>query len=213
MYGACRRFAGGRCRAIDFGDDGGPDRRAGGHFHDFQVAPHRAGDGLQRRPDRLGNLVAAAIPFMLVHQIDLNIPHVGAAADEVVAHQPVEVDGGRTAGIDLVILHLLHLGKLPPNRQQGALGLLQGRPLRHVEHQLEFRLVVKGEHLEHHPLHHRHGGSRPDQQQHHQPELASGTLGAVTDQERGHQPVKETDLGLAVGTVYLPLEQMARQPG
>lgn len=100
------------------------------------------------------------------------------------AHQAIEVDGGGGAGVDLVILHLRHLGKLSPDRQQGALGLLQGRPLRHIEHQLELRLVVKGEHLEHHPRHHRHGGGGPDQQQHRQPELASGLLGAITNQER-----------------------------
>ncbi len=206
LYGARRRFTGSRRRAIHFRDYGRPDRRAGRHLNDFQVAPHRAGDGLQRLPNRLGNLVAAAMALMLVHQIDLNIPHVGTAANEVVAHQPVEVDGGGGAGVNLVILHLGHLGKLPPDRQQGALGLLQGHPLRHVEHQLEFRLVVEGEHLEHYPLHHGHGGGSRHQQQDGQPEFASGFLGTVTDQEGGHQPLEETGFGLAVGTVHLTLE-------
>ncbi len=151
--------------------------------------------------------------LVFVYQIDLDIPHVGATADKVVAHQSVEVDGGGGACVDLVILHLRHLGKLPPQRLQGALGLFQGRPLRHVEHQLEFRLVVEGKHLEHHPLHHRHDGGPRHQQQDPQPEFASGPLGALTDQERGHQSVKEAGPGLAVGDMPLAFEQMARQPG
>ncbi len=150
---------------------------------------------------------------MLVHQIDLNITHVGAAADEVVAHQPVEVDGGGGASVDLVILHLGHPGELPTHRQQGALGMLQGRPLRHVEHQLEFRLVVKGEHLEHHPLHHRHGSRPRHQQQNDQPKLMSRSPGTRPHQEGGHQPVKEPGLGLPVGDMPLALEQVIGQPG
>ncbi len=89
--------------AVDLGDQGLQHRRAGrdlGHGHRRPVS---GGDGGDRRPHPLGDVVALLLPFALGFEVDLDVGHRRPRAHEVVAHQAVEVVRRGGAGIDLVV--------------------------------------------------------------------------------------------------------------
>jgi len=111
-------------------------------------------DGGERRPRGDRDLVALAVPLMLVHQVDLDVAEFRPGAQVVLPHQPVEVDRRRGAGIDLVVGHLGQRRDLRGEFLQDATRLLERGSLRHVDDDLELGLVVEGQHLHHDPLHH-----------------------------------------------------------
>ncbi|GIX31689.1 MAG: hypothetical protein KatS3mg124_2161 [Porticoccaceae bacterium] len=109
---------------------------------------------------------------------------MGAAAEEVVPDQTVEVEGGGGAHVDLVVGHLRFVadgGGDFPRRPGGA---LQRAALRHVEDDLELALVVEGQHLHLHPPE-RHGG-HGEEQQHGDPRQEGVSPARVGDQ-RPHE--------------------------
>ena len=78
-------------------------------------------------------------------------------------HQPVEVVGRGGAGVDLQVAHFGHGGQEGRHLAGRALGAGQRRALGHVDHYLEFVLVVERQGLEDdHPE--RHHGQRGGQQ-------------------------------------------------
>jgi hypothetical protein len=137
---------------INLRDDGRHDRRAGRHFDDLGIAAMLLGHGDHALAHRDGNLVALPVAMLLVHQVHLDIAHFRRAAQVVLAHQAIEVDRRGRAGVGLVVGNLGHLGDLDGNLAQHLGGFLQRRADRHVEHDLEFALVVEGQHLQHHQL-------------------------------------------------------------
>ena len=64
------------------------------------------------------------------------------------AHQAVEVERRRGAGVDLDVAHLGQRHHRRGQRAGHPGGLLQGRALGHVDHHLHLALVVEGEHLD-----------------------------------------------------------------
>ena len=80
-------------------------------------------------------------------------------------HQSVEVVRAGRAGVDLVIRDFGLLAQITAERLRDARRLLQRSSVRHVNDDLEFALVVEGQHLYPHPLQGNERNRR--QQQHH----------------------------------------------
>jgi len=175
------------------------------------------GDLLDQRAHLNGDLVALAFPLPFRNQVHLEVRLVRRAAEEVVPDQPVEVVGGRRAGVDLVVLHLGDAGEDGADLPRHAGGLFEGRPLRHVDDDLELALVVERQHLERYSLrdHQPHG---EDEEHGHHPE---GTPAQTPRADQGGHEVV-VDLveagffeheGLLVGFVVFPPEHVKGQPG
>ena len=147
---------------------GGP----GGTSTTFGVSAAAPGDRHHLVTHRRRHLVALAIAVVLVDQVDLDVAHLGTAAQIVLPHQSVEVDRCGSAGVGLVVGDLGHLGEVVADLVQHPVGLLQRRALRHVEHHLELRLVVEGQHLEHHQLDRGERHRAGDQHRHREPQHA-----------------------------------------
>ena len=79
-------------------------------------------------------------------------------------------------------MHLGLLGQMGAQGMQGGSGVLQRCARWHVDHHLEFALVVKGQHLEYHPLHQRQA-HRQHERRHNARQQLPAFFGAV--QERG----------------------------
>ncbi len=144
-------------RSVEFDDDGGEHRRAGRRFGDGQPGARRLGDRGQDLAHLGGDVVARAMALLLVGELDGDVALPRLRAQEVVAHQTVEVEGRRRADIGLEGLDLgdrLEFGA-EPVRQIG--GDVEIGALRHVDDDLHLRLVVVGQHLEGDHLDHEHG--------------------------------------------------------
>src|SRR5690606_21583556 len=211
-------------RAIHFRHNGGHHRRAGRDFHHFDVGIHGAANGLQRLAYGKSNVVALALTLGFVHQIHLNIALMGHVAQVILAHQTVEVNGGRSAGVQLDVFDFRYVYQLVGQRFQQRQGLLYRRAFRHIDNDLEFRFVVERQHFQHHQLEHRQGHGQHDQtgdageQQH---PLFTG-LGAFNKWTQ--QAVKEivqlallrvvfTAMIAMFHGVVLAVQQFVRQPG
>jgi hypothetical protein len=72
------------------------------------LAPWAAADLRQSGAHRQGDVVGLPVAQRLVHQIHLDVALVRLAAQVVLAHQAVEVDRRRGAGVELVVLHFRH---------------------------------------------------------------------------------------------------------
>ncbi len=96
--------------------------------------------------------MARALALRLVDQIDREIALLRLVAQIVVAHEAVEVERRRRAGIGLDRGQLRQVLEPLGGGHQRAVGLLQRRSLRHVEHDLDFRLVVERQQLDAHVL-------------------------------------------------------------
>ena len=142
--------AAGGVGAVDLGDDRRQHRRAGRHFDDLDVGAEALADLLQRRPHAGGDGVALLAAVVLVDQVDLQVADLAAAAQVVLAHQAVEVDRRGGAGIGLVVGHLGHRRQVRAEFVQHRGGLLHRRAGRHVDDDLELRLVVERQHLQQH---------------------------------------------------------------
>ena len=73
--------------------------RAGRNLGHLDARAVTFGDGDQPGAHFLGDLVALQVALVLVHQVDLKIAQFRAAAQEILAHQAVEVDRRRRAGV------------------------------------------------------------------------------------------------------------------
>jgi len=90
---------------------------------------------------------------MLVHQVHLQVAQLRRAPQVVLAHEAVEIDRRRRAGIGLIVAHFRNPLHLQRELVQHAGRGLERRSLRQVHDYLEFGLVVERQHLEHHELH------------------------------------------------------------
>ena len=81
------------------------------------------------------------------------------------AHEAVEVEGRRGAGVDLEVAHLGHGVELAPHQPGGLQRHLERRPLGVVDEHLQLALVVEGEHLHPHDAErHERGGAEEDRE-------------------------------------------------
>jgi len=135
-------------RAVDLGDDGLEDGRAGRDLGNGDGGAVGFGDGGDAGAEALGDGVALVGAFALADEIDLDVRDVGAAAEERVADEAVEVKRSGSAGVDLVVADG-GIGADGGGHLGGDAGrLLEGGALGSVEDDLELRLVVEGEHLD-----------------------------------------------------------------
>ena len=132
-----------RVGAIDFGEHGGKHRRAGRHLDHLERRPGRQRQIGEPMADVEGDGVAGALALRLVDQIDGEIALLRLVAQVVMAHQAVEVERRRRAGVGLDRGQLRQGLEPLGGGHQRSVGRLQRRSLRHVEHDLDFRLVVE----------------------------------------------------------------------
>ena len=125
---------------------------------------------------------------MLVFQRDLYITHIGSLAQIVLTYQTIKANGRRRAGIDLRCHHFVNAVQLLRHSQQGRVGFFQSGAFRHIQHQLDFALVIKGQHFQHHRFDHRQPHYQHDQAN--QTEAHQVTL-FTAGQQRRHDLAKE----------------------
>ncbi len=159
--------------AVDFGDDGRHHRRTGRHFDHLDVGAVLLRDGFDGGTERLRDVMALAVAFVLVDQIDLQVAHLGAGAQVILPHQAVEVDRRRGAGVGLVVGDLGRGGNGRAHFREHLGGLFQRRADRQVDDDLEFRLVVERQHFHDDQLHHRQRDRNEDGQPDAQPQHAA----------------------------------------
>ena len=127
-------------------------------------APYWSADRVEQRTQALGDGMALLTALLGGQQVHLDVGLVGLAAHVVVAHQAVEVIGAGGAGVALVVEHIRLPRQLAAQRLGHAQRLFKRRAVGHVHDDLQFALVVEGQHLYAHPSqwNQRHG----DQQKH-----------------------------------------------
>ena len=124
--------------AINLCNDGRLHRRARRHFGNFDICPEARAYGLQVGAQAHGDGVALLAAIVFADQVDLQVASVGAAAQIVLAHQTIEVDGRRATGISLVIAHFGHAAQISAQLAHDGGGLLQRRAFGHIHDNLQF---------------------------------------------------------------------------
>ena len=141
-------------------------RRSRRYFNDFDIGIVLTPDGLQGHTHCQRDFMACPIAFVFWQKVDLNIAHIGAAAQIILPYQPIEIDGRGASSIGLIIGDFRHRGEVPAQFTQHMAGLLQAGPFRHVDHHLELRLVIKWQHLQNHQFDPDQADRQQNQQQH-----------------------------------------------
>ncbi len=136
--------------------------------------------------------MALALALGLVDEVDLDVADVGAAAQVVLAHQAVEVDRRGRAGVDLVVGHLGQLGKGLRHVVEHLRRVLDRRAFRHVQHHLEFRLVVERQHLHDDDLQDDEAEGEQYRERNSAEQPASPRPSGLALQERRNDPAKQT---------------------
>ena len=85
-------------------------------------------------------------------QVDLHIAHIGLGPQEIVPHQPVEVERRGGARIGLHAQNLVQFHRDARHRLRHRICRLDRRALGHVDHDSQFLLVVEGQQLDRHML-------------------------------------------------------------
>ena len=114
-HGACHLLPALGFRPVDLGHQRRQHRRAGRHLDQLDVGAQAPADLLQAGPQPLDDGVTLLRAMRLVQQRHLQVAHLAAAAQVVLPHQAVEVDGRSRAGIGLVVAHL---GLARPGRRR-----------------------------------------------------------------------------------------------
>ncbi len=104
-----------------------------------------------------------ALRSPLRDEVHLDVRDVRAAAQEVVAHEAVEIERRGDAGVDLVIGDLRFRADGGGDLARGLRGAFERAALGHVQDDLELALVVEGQHFHLHPAE-RDGRHREQQQ-------------------------------------------------
>ena len=86
--------------------------------------------------------------MVLVGQIDLDVALFRQGAQVVLADQAVEIDRAGRAGVGLIVGDILLERQFGTDFVQHARRFLKRRADRHVEDDLEFALVVEGQHFQ-----------------------------------------------------------------
>ena len=101
--------------------------------------------------------------MFLADQVDLDVADVAARSQIILANQPVKVDRGGGAGVDLVVADFRDGFNRFRERVKQLRCRLDGRALRRVDDNLELGLVVEWQHLENDELKHDQGHRYCDQ--------------------------------------------------
>ncbi len=138
--------------SINFGHQRRLYRRAGWYLDDLHGTAMAFADFVECRSRRAGDLVALALARGLVDEVDLDVADVRSLAQVVLADQAIEIDRRRGSRIDLVIGDLGDVANVGRHLGQHRRSLFDGGALRHVQHDLELRLVVERQHLHDHRI-------------------------------------------------------------
>ena len=149
--------------SVDLRDQGREHGRSGRDFRHLDVHTGGQRDRLQHLAHPVGKGVRLVRAFVLVDEVDLDVGLVGVRTEEVMANQPVEIEGGGGADVDLEVGHLGHGAESARYFSGHRVCLLEREPLGGVDHNLQLRLVVVGEHFDGGEAH-GNGSHRGDQQ-------------------------------------------------
>ena len=145
---ACDLAAGLGVGAVDFGQERGDDRRAGGRFDGLE----RGAGGHIERQDTLANVerdvVGGALAVVLGLKVDLHVAHLRLIAQVVMPHQPVEVEGCGGAGMGLGRDHFGQVQNGGGDLLCHGVGGLDAGALGQVDDHAELGLVVKRQQLD-----------------------------------------------------------------
>ncbi len=211
LHFACNGPASFRIRAVDLGQKRRQHRRTRRDLDDLDARSRRERDLLQALAQIERDLVAGAGPLAARGQIELQLAELDGFPHVVVAHQPVEIEGGGRARIGLDGAHLRQPARNIGHRKQRALGILEARPLGQIEHDGKLRLVVEGKQLHGHRLRRkqrqRHQGCRSDAQE----KPPRRALGA--DDRGGQTPVEGPQRCLRRAGHARPTRSPCSEPG
>ena len=98
----CRLRSGPYISATRVLSTGGP----GGISAIFILAPYLRPICLDPGPHPFGDLMALGASFVLAHEIDLDVNDIASRAQEIMAHETVEIIRGRSPDVGLIIRHL-----------------------------------------------------------------------------------------------------------
>ncbi len=99
--------------------------------------PRALRGGQQHLSHLVGEGVRLVGALVLVDEVDLDVGQVAAGAQEVVAHQAVEIEGRRGPNVDLEIGDLGHGSELVGELASGGVGLFEGESFGCVDHDLQ----------------------------------------------------------------------------
>ncbi len=135
--------------SVDLGDQGREHGRPGGHLYHLhaRVQPRFPGHPLDDRANPFGDIMALVAALRLVDQVHLDVRHMVAAAQVVMADHPVEVEWGGGADVQLQVGDLGHLGQRQAHVLCQCGRRFQRRVLGQVDDDLHLVLVVEREHL------------------------------------------------------------------
>ena len=179
-------------RPVDFGDDRRHHWRSRRHLDNLGVAAGLLADRFDRIAHRYGDLVALARALVLIDEVDLNVSRLRRSAQIVLANEAVEIDRTGGAGIGLVIHDFRHLGDLGADLAQHARGVLEWGADRHVEDDLEFTLVVEGQHFEDNELDAGQADRAGDKQKNDKEQLETCAATAFFVEERRQHAAEKT---------------------
>ena len=171
-------------RTIDLRHQRTHDRRTRWNFHHFDPGAVALGNLLDLRTQPLRDRVALFTAMLFVDQRDLQVAQLRLGAQIILAHQPIECDGACRAGVALQIADFRLAGEELTEIVQGRGGIFQRCARGHVDDDLELALVVKGQHFENHPLHHRQTDREHERRQNaceQQPPLARAGQQGIQD--------------------------------
>jgi hypothetical protein len=134
-------------RAVDLSHQGRQNWWTRGNLGNLEGDPKPLRDWNELLTNLLGQVMRLEVTLALVHEVDLDIGLVAGRAEEVVANQAIEVEGRGGSHVYLEVGDFGHgaekIGDLPSR----GIGLFEAESFWCIDHNLEFGLVVVGEHL------------------------------------------------------------------
>ena len=106
------------------------------------------------------DFVALRLAIVAGRKVDLNIGLIRLMSQEIVADQAIKVVGTRCSRVDLIVGDFRLLLKIVSQCLCNSGGLFEGRSVGHINHDLEFALVIEGKHFHAHPLQRDEGNCR-----------------------------------------------------
>ncbi len=134
-------------RTVDLGHKGLKNRRSGRDLRYLDPGPVFGANLIDPRPRPLCNLMALCLPFPFGQEVDLNVRLVRTSPEKGVADKTVKIVRRGCPDIHLVVCDLRHGTEIVSDFAGDGCRLLQCGPLGHINDDLEFALVVKGQHL------------------------------------------------------------------
>ena len=134
-----------RVGAVDLGEHGRKHRRAGRHLHHLERRPLAKRQVGEAVADVERDRVAGAGAIALADEIDREVALLRLVAQIIVAHETVEIERRRRAGVGLDRGQLGKVLQSLGRSHQRAVGLLEARALRQIDDDLDFGFVVEGQ--------------------------------------------------------------------